>query len=56
MLIADRNRDAAVAETAVGQIETASETARSSGQEPMAAYFEAQLTRARAIRDRLKGQ
>ena len=56
MLIADRNNDAAGAEAAVRQIETAYETARSGGDEHTSADFEAQLAKARAIRDRLKGQ
>jgi hypothetical protein len=54
MLIADRNNDSAKAETATKQIEAAYETARSAGQEPLAAYFQAQLTEAQTIRDRLK--
>ncbi len=56
MLIADRNNDAAGAETALLQIETAYETTRSGGEEQLSAYFEAQLPKARTIRDRLKGQ
>ena len=55
MVIADRTNDAAIAETAVHQIETAYETARSGGDDHLSADFEAQLTKARAIRDRLKG-
>ena len=46
----------AVAETAVRQIETAFETTRSGGQEQWAAYYEEQLPKARAIRDRLKAR
>jgi len=56
MLIADRANDAGRAETAVGQIETACETLRDGGQAPWAAYFEAKLPEAQAIRDRLKGR
>jgi len=56
MLIADRANDAARAETAVTQIETAYETCRDGGQQQWAAYFEARLPEAQAIRDRLKGQ
>jgi len=56
MLIADRTNDASVAETAVQQIETAYETTRAGGDEQLSAVFEAQLPKARAIRDRLKGQ
>ena len=55
MLIADRTNDGRVSETAVRQIETAYEMAQSGGLEPLAAYFQAQLPRAQAIRDRLKG-
>ena len=57
-LDADRgpHNDAAVAETAVRQIETAYQTTRSGGQEQGAAILQAQLPKARAIRDRLKGQ
>ena len=56
MLIADRNNDVVVAETAVQQIETAYETLRAGGHQQGSAYFEVQLAKARAIRDRLKGQ
>jgi len=52
-LIADRTNDAATAEIAVSQIETAYETLRSGGDEASSAYFQEQLTKARAIRDRL---
>ena len=54
MLIADRTNDGTVAEVAVRQIQTAYETTRSGGQETWAAYFQAQLPAAHAIRDRLK--
>ena len=53
MLIADRTSDPVVGDAAVRQIETAYEMLRSGGQEQWSAYFEAQLTKARAIRDRL---
>ena len=56
MLIADRTNDVVVAETAVRQIETAYETLRSGGQEQWAAFYEEQLPKARAIRDRLGGR
>ena len=52
MLIADRTNDLVVAETAVRQIETAYKTLRGGGQEAWAAVFEANLTKAQAIRDR----
>ena len=55
MLIADRTKDATVAETATEQIKTAYETTRSGGQEQWSAYYQAQLPKALAIRDRLKG-
>jgi hypothetical protein len=54
MLIADRTNDGALSEIAVEQIGAAYETTRSGGQQQFAAYFEAQLTKAQAIRDRLK--
>jgi hypothetical protein len=56
MLIADRANDAALAETAVMQVGAAYETLRDGGQQQWAAYFEEQLPRALAIRDRLKGK
>jgi hypothetical protein len=56
MLIADRANDAAMAESAVTQIETAYSTLRDGGQAPWAAEFQAQLPKAQAIRDRLKGR
>ncbi len=56
MLIADRTADGMLAETAVRQIEAAYETLRDGGHEAWAASFEAQLPKARAIRDRLKGK
>jgi hypothetical protein len=56
MLIADRNKDGAVAETAVQQIEAANEVLRSAGQEQWSAYFSEQLAKAKAIRDWLRGR
>ena len=56
MLIADRTNDGALAETAVSQIQMAFDTLRDGGHEQWAAYFEAQLPKAQAIRDRLKGK
>jgi tetratricopeptide (TPR) repeat protein len=55
MLIADRINDAPAAETAVRQIAAAFETLRSGGQEQWSTYYQAQLPKAQAIRDRLKG-
>ena len=56
MLIADRNNDGAVAETAVQQIEAAYEGLRSAGQEQWSAYFSERLAKAKAIRERLEGR
>jgi tetratricopeptide (TPR) repeat protein len=56
MPLADRTNNGALAETATRQIEAAYETARDGGHEPWAVIFQAQLTDARAIRDRLKGK
>ena len=56
MLIADRTNDGPWRKTAFQQIQTAVETERSGGQKQWAAYFEAQLPKAQAIRDRLKGK
>lgn len=53
MLIADRTNDAAVAATAVGQLEAAYEVAHSGGQEQASVEFEAYLAKARTIRYRL---
>jgi tetratricopeptide (TPR) repeat protein len=54
MLIADRTHDGALAETAFQQIQTAVERLRSDCQEAWAVYYEEQLPKAQAIRDRLK--
>ena len=56
VLIAGRNNDVGVAETALRQIETANDTLRSGGHEQLSAYFQAQLAKARVIRDRLGGR
>jgi len=56
MLLAERRRDAAMAKTALGQINTAFETVRDGGDARQAAYFEARLPRARALVARLRGQ
>ncbi len=56
MLIAARTNNRALAETALREIETAYETAQSGGQQAAAALFQAQLTKARAIRDRLNSK
>ena len=56
MLIADRTNDSALAVTALQQIQTAYETERSGGQAAWAAFYQRQLSKAQAIRDRLKGK
>jgi tetratricopeptide (TPR) repeat protein len=53
MLLAERRHHAEVAKLAVQQIEAAFTTSRDGGDAPSAAYFEAQLPKARAIRDKL---
>ena len=54
MLLAERRRDAAVAKTALNQINTAFETLRDGGHAPNAAYFERVLPHARAVVARLR--
>jgi hypothetical protein len=49
ILLAQRTRSAAMAKTAVMQIESARNTMPSAGHEPFAAYYEAQLGTARAL-------
>jgi hypothetical protein len=56
MLLAERQLDAAMAETGLSQINEAFETMRNGGNAPSAAYYERQLSRARAIVARLRGQ
>jgi hypothetical protein len=56
MLLAERRGDAAMAETAVSQINTAFETIRDDGDAASAAYYEQELPRARALVARLRGQ
>ena len=53
MLLAERRGDAALAETALSQLNAAVETLRDGGAEPSAEYFDRQLLRARAIVARL---
>jgi hypothetical protein len=55
-LLAERWRDAAMAETALSQINTAFEAMRDGGNASSAAYYERQLPRARAIVVRLRGR
>ena len=56
MLLAERRGDAAMAETALSQINEAFETMRDGGNAPLTAYYERQLPRARAIVARLRGR
>jgi hypothetical protein len=56
MLLAERSGDAVMAETALSQINVASETMRNAGIAPSAAYYERQLPRARAVVARLRGR
>ena len=56
MQIADRSNDTAMAAIAFEHIQTAVETLRSGGHQQWAAEFEAQLLKAQAVRDRLKGK
>ncbi len=56
MRIADRTDDGRLAEIAAQQIEAALETARSGGDKHLSEHFQMQLTKAQAIRDRLKGK
>jgi hypothetical protein len=55
VLLAERRGDAAMAETALAQITTAFETMRDGGHAPDAAYYERQLSSARASVARLRG-
>jgi hypothetical protein len=54
MLLAERRRDAAIAETALSQINAAFETMRDGGDAVRAAYYERQLFGAHAIVTRLR--
>jgi hypothetical protein len=56
LLLALRRKDAAMAATALSQINTAFETMRDGGDARSAAYYEQQLPRARALVARLRGQ
>ena len=53
MLLAERRRDAEMAKLAVQQIEAAFTTSRDSRNAPLAAIFEAQLPKARALAGKL---
>jgi hypothetical protein len=53
MVVAERLGDPARAGKAIEQIEVAFVTTRDGGNAPAAAYFQAQLTKARALLDRL---
>jgi hypothetical protein len=56
MLMADRTNDGAMAETALKQIQIALDSLSESRHDRSSIYFRAQLPRALAIRDRLKGR
>jgi hypothetical protein len=56
IVLADRTKDGAMADTAVEQIQTAIGTLRDVGQVEGASLYQAQLSKALAIRDRLKGK
>jgi hypothetical protein len=56
MLLADRKNDAAMAKAALGQIEAAFEVSRAGDHAPMADYFEARLSDARALLARLEAR
>jgi hypothetical protein len=53
MLLAERRGDAKMAKLAVQQIEAAFATLRDGGDAPSAAYYEAQLPKARALVQKL---
>jgi hypothetical protein len=53
-LLAERTKNGAMAETALLQIDAALETLLAGGDAPAAAYFKAELPKARRIRDALK--
>jgi hypothetical protein len=55
MNLADRSGDAAMAETALCQIETAWTVTRDGGHETNAAYYNARIPEARAVLARLSG-
>jgi len=55
MLLADLTNDAALAETALRQIETAHDVTSDGGHAPNAAYDESRPRRARAVLARLRG-
>jgi tetratricopeptide (TPR) repeat protein len=56
MVLADRRKDVAMAKNALSQINTAFETMRRGGHAPNAAFYEQQLSKARAIVARLRGR
>jgi hypothetical protein len=53
MLLAERRGDAGMAKLAVQQIEAAFTTSRDGGDAPSAAFYEAQLPKARALAQKL---
>ena len=56
IVIAERENDAAMGETALGQIEAASQVLRSAGRSGPADRLDARLEKARAVVERLKGR
>jgi hypothetical protein len=56
MLLAERRKDAALGESALTQITVALQTVREGGDDSTAAYYERQLSKARSIVARLRGQ
>jgi hypothetical protein len=54
MHLAERTKDATMAESAIVQIEAALETARAGGHAPLTTFYEAGLFEARRIRDALR--
>jgi hypothetical protein len=53
MHLAERTKDATMAESAIVQIEAALKTVRAGGYAPLTTYYEAHLPEARRIRDAL---
>jgi hypothetical protein len=54
--LADRRADLALGERALAQIEAAFDLFHEAGQAPLAAFFEAELPKARALVERLRDQ
>ena len=56
MHLAEQRGNAAMAESALNQINVAFETMRDGGEAPRAAFYQQQLPRARALVTRLRGR